>query len=67
MKLFPALAAGGLALAIVAGPVAAQRVTHTTTTVTRVHGPLRVLPHHKRKVCRSRVVNHRRVQKCSYG
>jgi hypothetical protein len=43
MKLLQLAAIGGLALATVASPAVAQR--HTTTTVTRVHGPLKILPH----------------------
>ena len=57
------------ALMVVAtAPVAAQTrvTTRTTTTVTKVHGPLHVLPHHNRKVCKTRWVHHRKVQKCFY-
>lgn len=62
MKLFQT-ALLGLALAVSAGPAVAQ---HTTTTVTNVHGPLKILPHHKKKICRTRWVHHRHVRKCWY-
>jgi uncharacterized protein YcfJ len=64
MKLLTALAIGGIALAAV--PASAQMNSHTTTTVTRVHGPLKVLPHHKRKICRVTTFHHRRTKKCWY-
>ena len=64
MKLVQIIAASGLAMAVIAGPATAQH--RPGTTVRRVHGPLKILPHHNRKVCRTRIVNHRRVQKCSY-
>ena len=68
MKLSHMLAAGAALAVSSAAPVGAEtRVTHhTTTTVTKVHGPLHILPHHNRKVCRTRWVNHHRVKKCSY-
>ena len=60
------LAATALAL-VATAPVAAEtRVTTHTTTVTKVHGPMHILPHHNRKVCRTRWVHHRKVQKCFY-
>ena len=46
-------------------PATAQHVSHGTT-VTKVKGPLKLLPHHKRKYCKTRWVNHRRVKKCWY-
>ena len=61
------LAATVLALAGAAPAAAETRVTtHSTTSVTKVHGPMHVLPHHNRKVCKARWVHHRKVQKCSY-
>lgn len=64
------IALGGLALALTAiAPAQAQtRVVHETktTTVTKVHGPLHILPHHKNKICKTRWVHHHRVQKCYY-
>ena len=63
MKLIQIAAIGGLALAV-ASPAVAQH--HTTTTVTRVHGPLKILPHHKRKYCRVTTVHHKRTKKCWY-
>ena len=61
------LAAGALALFAVA-PAAAQRVTHTTTTttVTKVRGPMHILPHHNRKICKTRWVHHHAVKKCYF-
>lgn len=57
----------GVALTAVALPSAAQPAAEkTTTTVTKVKGPLKLLPHHKRKYCRTRWVNHKRVKKCWY-
>jgi hypothetical protein len=64
MKLLTALAIGGIAFAV--APASAQMNSHTTTTVTRVHGPLKVLPHHKRKICRVTTYHHRRAKKCWY-
>lgn len=61
------LAAGALALLATTPALAQTRVmTHTTTTVTKVHGPMHVLPHHNRKVCKTRWVHHRAVKKCWY-
>ena len=65
MKLFGTFAIAGLALTGVAAPAAAQHA-HSTTTVTRVHGPLKILPHHKRKICRTTTVHHHRSKKCWY-
>lgn len=64
MKIFRTLAVGGLALAVAVVPATAQR--HSRTTVTRVHGPMHILPHHNTKVCKYRMVHHRRVKKCEY-
>ena len=66
MKLFHLIAAGGVALAAVAMPAVAQPGSHTETTVTTVHGPLKILPHHNRKICKTRWVHHHRVSKCRY-
>ena len=66
MKLLVTLAASGLALATVAAPAAAQMNSHTTTVVTRVHGPVKLLPHHKRKICRYTTYHHHRTKKCWY-
>jgi hypothetical protein len=65
MKLFTALTLGALAFTAMAAPAAAQRA-HTTTTVTKVGGPLKILPHHKRKICRVTTVHHHRTKKCWY-
>jgi hypothetical protein len=62
------LTAGALALATLA-PAAAQTstvVVHKTTTVSNVHGPLKVIPHHNRKVCRVYTVHHRTTRRCHY-
>ena len=64
MKLLATLAAGSLAVIAVAAPATAQ---HTRTVVTKVHGPLKILPHHNRKVCRVTTVHHRKVKKCHYN
>ena len=68
MKILSMLIAG-TALAVAAtAPAAAQRVmTHTTTTVTKVHGPMHILPHHKHKICKTRWVHHKKVQKCYHN
>jgi hypothetical protein len=63
MKLVHTLALAAFA-ATAAVPAMAQHATHTT--VERVHGPLKILPHHNRKICKVRWVNHRRVKKCWY-
>ncbi len=65
MKLFPTIVAGGLVVAAMIAPATAQ-VSHSTTTVTKVHGPLKILPHHNRKICKTRWVNHHRTKKCWY-
>ena len=59
------LAKAGIMLAGIAVPAAAQPGP-AVTTVTKVHGPLKVLPHHNRKICKTRWVHHRRVKKCWY-
>jgi hypothetical protein len=64
MKLMHIAAATGLALATIASPAVAQH--HSTTTVTRVHGPLKILPHHKRKYCRITRSHGHRNKKCWY-
>jgi hypothetical protein len=61
MKIIPTLAAAGIALAVIAVPASAQH-----TTVTKVHGPLKILPHHNHKICKTRWVHHKRVRKCWY-
>jgi len=70
MKLSHILASAGLAVAVIAAaPASAQHervVTHRTTTVTRVHGPLNVLPHHDRKICTTQWRHHQRVRRCHY-
>ncbi len=68
MKLSHMLAAGAALAVAATAPVAAQTrvTTHTTTTVTKVHGPLHILPHHKNKICKTRWVHHRKVTKCWY-
>ncbi|MBV9839975.1 MAG: hypothetical protein JOY99_00310 [Sphingomonadaceae bacterium] len=66
MKLSHLIATGGIAIAALAMPASAQRGAHTETTVTPVHGPLKILPHHNRKICKTRWVHHRRVSKCWY-
>ncbi|WP_442680813.1 hypothetical protein ACSBM8_06365 [Sphingomonas sp. ASY06-1R] len=65
MKIFPAIAAASLATVALIAPASAQH-GHTSTTVTRVHGPLKILPHHNKKVCKTRWVNHHRSRKCWY-
>jgi hypothetical protein len=57
---------GALAIAQLAVPAQADPVVTKHTSVTRVHGPVRWLPHHKRKYCKIRRVGHRRVKKCWY-
>ena len=57
--LFAATIAAGFASATQAAPVA-------RTTVTKVHGPLKVLPHHGHKYCRTHWAHHHRVKKCWY-
>ena len=52
---------GALTLAGLAIPAQAA-----VTTVTRVHGPVKLLPHHNRKICKTRWVHHKRVKKCWY-
>ena len=61
------LAASALAL-LATAPAAAQThvTTHTTTTVTKVHGPMHILPRHNHKICKTRWVHHKKVKKCSY-
>ena len=58
----------GMALAALAGTATAQTstVVHSQTTVSRVHGPLKVLPHHKRKVCRLYTYHHNTTRRCHY-
>ena len=53
MKIFPAIAAASLATVALIAPASAQH-GRTSTTVTRVHGPLKILPHHNKKVCKTR-------------
>ena len=65
MKLFPAIAAASLAMVTLIAPASAQH-SRTHTTVTKVHGPLKILPHHNKKVCKTRWVNHHRTKKCWY-
>lgn len=60
MKLAMSLAAAGLALATTA-PASAR------TTVTRVHGPVRLIPHHKVKVCNITHRHGKRIKKCHYN
>ena len=60
MKLIALAAVATVALTGLAAPVAAQ------TTVERVHGPAKLLPHHHRKICQTKYVAHRRVTKCYY-
>ena len=49
-----------VALAGIAQPADAYRYSR------RAHGPVRVLPHHRYKVCEVKVVAHHRVKKCNY-
>lgn len=51
---------------VAAGQAVAQPVLHTTTTVAPAHGPLKILPHHKKKICRTRSYHHHRSTKCWY-
>ena len=64
MKLFATLAVAGSALIAVA-PATAQRM-RSETTVEKVHGPLKILPHHKHKICRVSGRAHHRTTKCWY-
>ncbi|HEY0316356.1 MAG TPA: hypothetical protein VGC28_08825 [Sphingomonas sp.] len=57
---------GALTIAGLAVPALADPVVTRHTTVTRVHGPMKLLPHHKRKLCKTRWVHHKRVKKCWY-
>lgn len=59
MKLLLSLAAGAMALGATA-PAGAR------TVVTRVHGPLRLLPHHKNKICKITYRHGDRIKKCHY-
>jgi hypothetical protein len=56
-----ALAAVQLAVPAQADP----RVTRHTS-VTQVTGPMKVLPHHKRKYCKVVTKHHKRTKKCWY-
>ncbi len=60
MKLIGTVALAAVALAGVAAPAAARHY------VQRAHGPIRVLPHHRYKVCEVKWVAHHRVRKCNY-
>jgi hypothetical protein len=68
MKFLSLLAATGLAATAIAAPVSAQHVTKTTTvtTVNKVHGPLKILPHHNRKICRTYIRHGVRDRRCHY-
>ena len=57
---------GALGIAGLALPAQAETVVTRHTTVTKVHGPMKLLPHHNRKICKTRWVNHHRVRKCWY-
>ena len=56
----------GVTLAAAVPATAQHAVVKTKTTVTKVHGPLKILPHHKHKYCRSHWAHHHRVTKCWY-
>ena len=60
MKLIATAVLAAVALAGIAEPAAAYKYAR------RTHGPARVLPHHRYKVCEVRVVAHHRVKKCNY-
>lgn len=60
MKLIATAALAAVVLAGVAQPAAARRYTQ------RVHGPVRLLPHHRTKTCEVKWVAHHRVKKCNY-
>ena len=60
MKLFATVALAAVALAGVAQPAQAYKYSR------RVHGLVRLLPHHRVKHCEVRVVAHHRVKKCNY-
>ena len=62
MKLPAILTAGALAIAGMTVGTGAD----AAVVVTKVHGPLKILPHHNRKICRIHWVHHRRVKKCWY-
>ena len=55
-----------LAIAPLAVPAQADPAVTRHTTVTRVHGPMKVLPHHKHKYCKVVWKHHRRTKKCWY-
>lgn len=60
MKLTTTLALAAVALAGLAQPAEAYRYSR------RAHGPVRILPHHRYKVCEVKMVAHHRVKKCNY-
>lgn len=60
MKLIATTLTAAIALAGIAQPAAARHYTK------RVHGPVRLLPHHKVKSCEVKYVAHHRVKKCNY-
>ncbi len=66
MKIYQMLTLGCLALGAAAGQADARPAVHSSTTVTKVHGPLKILPHHNRKICRTRRVHHHRTTRCWY-
>ena len=66
MKLALKAAIGAMVAVVAVTSAPAQHAGRTTTTVTKVHGPLKVLPHHDRKICKTRGVHHRRTRSCWY-
>jgi hypothetical protein len=57
---------GALAIAQLAVPAQADPVVTKHTSVTRVHGPLKLLPGHKHKYCKTVWHHHKRTRKCWY-
>ncbi|WP_425228349.1 hypothetical protein [Sphingomonas sp.] len=60
MKIIALSALAAVALAGAAQPAAARHYTRV------VHGPVRLLPHHRIKRCEVKYVAHHRVKKCNY-
>jgi len=55
-----------VALTSLVAPAQADPRVNRHTSVTQVHGPVRLLPHHKRKYCKWVRKGHHRVKKCWY-
>ena len=57
------LATALLAVAAIGTVTVPAEARHYTR---RVHGPVRLLPHHRTKSCEVKWVAHHRVKKCNY-